>query len=525
MHQTHSRRSMTRPRHLPAALAATAALSLLAGCTAAAPASGPDEPSSEPTQGGSINIVQSSDIQLNGWFGQTQPNLGIQRLLFNSLIQMDVATGEPQPSLAESWELTDADTVISFVLRDDVSFHDGTPMTSADVIASIETLRTEGIPSQVKSVANLVTEMDPVSDTELTITLEYAVTNLFDLFEMMPIIDDATVDQLLLGENFNGTGPFLVDDYTPGQRVDMVRFDDYWGDVAYLDSVTVTAVRDSQAMLTALRSGQAQVAVDLAPLDATAIRDDPAFEVFNAPAADAGYYVASNVNVPLLSSKEVRQAIATAIDRERILDQVLGGNGIVSSIPWTPSSAAFDESLQNFYSYDVDAATAALEEAGAAGEPVKVFYDANSGIMTGIAQVVIFDLEQAGLQPQAEPLQTADFLTRLRNGELDGLFINVHGFGQLSPATLVTGAFPFNANGNASQFDNQTYKDLANAVRVETDEAAAAENIAALNEFFLDEQFVSDLISSYHTYAISSSINGFETTILDYPILDRVYLD
>jgi peptide/nickel transport system substrate-binding protein len=527
MYRSQSRSVASGWRRLSFASLAIASL-VLSGC-AAATTTTTDETTeglpAEPVQGGSVNIVQVSDIGLNGWFAQVQPNLAIQRLLFNSLTQTDVATGIPQPSLATSWELTESNTVISFVLRDDVVFHDGKTMTSADVIASIEALRADGVPSQVKSVANLITSMDAVSDTEITISLEHAVTNLFDFFEMMPIVDGETVAELFEGETFNGTGPFRVENYVPGQKVEMVRFDEYWDGAANLDTVTITAVSDSQAMLAALQSGQAQIAVDLAPLDATSLREDPAFDLYNAPAADAAYYLASNVDTPLLSTKEARQGIASAINRERILDQVLGGNGVVSAIPWSPSSSAFDESLRNYYSYDPEGAKAALEAAGVAGETITVSYDANSGIMTGIAQVVINDLEQAGLRPVADPLQQPDFLTKLRGSGFEGIFINVHGFGQLSPATLVNGAFPFNAFGNASGFDNQEYKDLAVALWKETDDQKVAENMEKLNEFFLDQQFVTDLISSYHTYTISSSLEGLDSTILSYLILDRVFLN
>lgn len=492
--------------------------------TACSSASDPNE-SSTPVEGGTVNIVQSSDIALTGWFSQTQPNLAVQRLIFNSLIEQDIETLEPQPSLATDWEVSDDGTSIAFNLRDDVKFHDGSSLTPDDVLASVEAMKREGIPSQLKGVAALITDMSAQGEHGVAFTLDHAVSNLFDMFEMMPVIDDQTVDQLLTGDEFNGTGPFRVDTYTPGQGMNLVRFDDYWGGTPHLDGVSMKVVRDSQSMLTALRSGDAQMAVDLAPLDALAIKEDPNFNVYTAPAEDAAYFLASNVNVPALADKEVRKAIAYSIDRERILEQVLGGSGRITSLPWSPNSPAYDEALSGTYTFDQATATDMISDLGAVGQTIKVYYDANNGITTGIAQVVVFNLEQVGLDPEPSPLQSAEFLSRLRAGELDGLFVNVHGFGQMAPATLLTGAFPFNANGNASQFDDETYKEIASGLLTETDPARVEELIGRVNELLIDQQFVSDLVATGHTYTMTSSLKDMSATLLDYPILDRAYLD
>lgn len=501
-------------------VAVGATIALLSACgTGGTPAT-----SSKPKEGGTITFVQGDDIRLTDWFGQSQQNLAIQRLLFNTLIEEDPDTLEPEPSLAKSWTLSDDGTKIDFMLRTDVTFHDGTPLTSADVIASVKGLLTPELPSQMKTVAALITDMQAPSDSEVSFTLQHPVTNLFDLFNIMPIIDDATFDQLLSGTEFNGTGPFMVSKYTPGQGVEMLRYDDYWGGKPYLDGVNIKVIADAQSTVTALRSGQADVAVDLSPTNAVSVTADPDFEVFNAPARDAAYYVASNVKFPLLSDKTVRQGIAWAIDRDRIVSQVLAGNGTPASLPWTPSSTAFDEKLNDTYSFDTEKATALFTKAGVMGQSVNVYYDSSNSITSGIAQIVVYDLGQAGLDAKAAPLPGSEYATKLKGGEFDGLFINPHGFGQLSAASLIKGAFPYKAEGNASGFQSDDYVAIADAVWTEVDPEAVKANIDAVNKFLLDEQFVSDLVSSFHTYTKTTKIQGFETTVLDYPILDKAYI-
>jgi len=165
-----------------------------------------------------------------------------------------------------------------------------------------------------------------------------------------------------------------------------------------------------------------------------------------------------------------------------------------------------------------------LADLSVAGTPVKIYYDAGFGPGAGIAEIVQFNLTEAGLKPTAVPLQSPEFLDKLRNGGLDGLFVTGHGFGQMSPATLVKGAFPFNADKNASSFDNAEYKDLANQMWTTVDEADAKAVNKKMNDFLLDQQFVSDLVNSAHTYTTSSHLQGLGWTMLDYINLDAAYL-
>lgn len=517
------------PRRRFGVVATAAVLTLsLAGCVSAVDKEEEEDDQSTttdgtPTPGGVLQMVQAADIQPATVMAQNNPNMSFMRLVFNSLISLDHETLEPQPELATEWTLSDDGLTLSFTLREGVTFHDGKALTSADVISSIETIRREEVASQMKHVANQITGTTAEDDQHVTITFAQPMSNVFDLFDMMPIIDVDTVDQLFEGKNFNGTGPFVVDEYTPGQGISLSRNDGYWKDgQPYLDGVKITVVRDSQSMLSSLRSGQSHLALDLAPLDGTTLADDPNFELVLSDAYDSTYYLGSNVTVPLLSDNRVRQAISYAIDRDRVKEQVFGGVGTVTSLPWSPNSPAFDESLVDHYSYDVDKATELLAEAGATGAPVNVYYDAGFAPNVGLAEIVEFNLTEAGLKPSMQPLQAAEFLDRLRSGGFDGMFMSGHGFGQLHPASLVKGAFPYNADRNASSFDSQEYKDLANALwtSAEPDQAA----IDAMNEFLLDQQFVSDLVTYTHTYAISTELKGLSWTILDYINLDDAYL-
>ena len=278
-----------------------------------------------------------------------------------------------------------------------MKFHSGREFTADDVIFTIQAMQREDVSSQLKHVALAIDDMKADDDHTVTLHLSHPVSNLFDMFEVMPIVDQDTFDDLLAGKQIIGTGPFKVVSYTPGSGVELERNDDYWvKDRPYLDGVDISVQSQSQSMLSSLKSGESQLALDMAPLDAVSVEDDPQFDVIESDADDSDYYVASNVAIPPLDQPEVRQGIAWAIDRDRILDQALGGIGQTSSLPWSPSSPAYDEEKAATYSHDLDKAKELIDGAGATGASVKVAYNAGFATNQAIAEIVQFNLKEAG---------------------------------------------------------------------------------------------------------------------------------
>ncbi|MFG2793781.1 ABC transporter substrate-binding protein [Streptomyces sp. NPDC048419] len=519
--QHHSQRVPTRR----GALVVTAGMACLALASSGCKSAVDDAGSSGRKQGGTLNIAQSADIAPNTFLSQNNPNFSVIRTVFNTLTEYDHTTLKPQPQLATSWKWSPDHKSITLQLRDGVTFHSGRPFTADDVIFTIKAITRQDVPSQFKHVAQAITSMKADGAHTLTLRMAQPVSNLFDLFEVMPIVDKATFDDLLAGKKFVGTGPFKVVKYTPGSGLQLKRNDHYWkSGRPYLDKVNISVQSQSQSMKASLRSGQSQLALDLAPLDTVSLKGDPNFKVVASDAADAAYYIGSNVTVPPLNKPQFRQAVAWAVDRDRILKQVLAGIGQTSSLPWSPSSPAFDKDKADTYHHDLGKAKQLIAQAGAKNAAVNIVF--NSGLPTNqaIAEIVQFDLKQAGLRAKLVPLQAADFFGKLSGGGLPGLFVNVHGFGQLNPATLVKGAFPFNAEKNASNFDSGTYRTLAQQVWTTPGGSKAHAAYAKMNDFLLKQEFVNDLVVSSHTFTISTKLKDLKYNLYDYLDLDDAYL-
>src|SRR4051812_40695146 len=182
----------------------------------------------QPKRGGTLRIVQGADVQPATLMSQNNPNFSLDRLVFNFLVDYNHKTLEPEPELATAWQKSADGKTLTFTLRKGVTFHDGRSFTAADVIADLKIVQRPEVASQVKAIANQIASMQAEGDDKLTITFKKAMSNVFDLFLMMPIIDPSSADQLFAGKRFNGTGPFVVKKYTPGQGFSLSRNDKYW---------------------------------------------------------------------------------------------------------------------------------------------------------------------------------------------------------------------------------------------------------------------------------------------------------
>lgn len=496
---------------------------LLAGCRSAVGGSGSSGGDS-PKAGGTLHMIQGADILPALLLSQNNPNFSINRTVFNTLIELDHKTLQPKPQLATKWTVSDDGRKYVFQLRDDVTFHSGRRFGPDDVVFVLGYMAKDTTTTQVKALAKQVTSAKKTGENEVTVVFGQAVNNVWDMFEMMIIIDKQSVAGLTTGHKIIGTGPFVVASYKPGSSISLKRNEKYWKPSRpYLDGVEISIVVESSSALASLRSGQSQLALDLSPLDAAGIRNQAGFKLVQSDANDLNYYIGANVTVAPLDKVEVRQAVAWAIDRDRVLSQALGGIGRTNSLPWSPNSPAWDEAQAATYKLDVNKAKQLLQQAGATGAKIDLFYSNTLATNAAIAQIVQANLTAAGLDCRLQPKQAADYQKMFVSGKIPGLFVNGHGFGQLSPSTLPKGALPFDAQHNGSNFHSADYTRLANEIWTgKADTLAAA--YKELNQLFLEQQFVIDLVNSTHTYAISSSLKGVAWTMYDYLDFDDAYL-
>lgn len=256
------------------ALFAAAAL-VLTGCSSpAAPAPGGTEPTGDPVRGGTLTVAVNDDprsLDTVALPGVTAAM--ISEMVFEQLYAPD-KNNEPQPMLVDTLDISDDLLTYNFTLREGIKFHDGTPLTSADVIASLDYWMRTSQPGML--VAASVAGVEANGDLGFTITLSAPRYPLLaelagpGAIIMKQATAEAGTPQGFLPEESIGTGPYKLAEWVAGQEVKLERYDEYqsrdeddWGGLAgakhqYLDSIVYKIVTDEDARVNGLVTDQWQ---------------------------------------------------------------------------------------------------------------------------------------------------------------------------------------------------------------------------------------------------------------------------
>ena len=186
-------------------------------------------------------------------------------------------------------------------------------------------------------------------------------------------------------------------------------------------------------------------------------------------------------------SRELRQAIGFAIDRQRILDQLFDGVGNGSALWWSENQPGTTEEPTNRYSYDPDKARELIAAAGAEGAEIDITVIGLQPV-PALYEIVQNNLREVGLTPVGNVVETAAFDQGRTAGDLGPTFMQIHGLQGFSAATLVD-TLPALRDGNPSRFDPPRYRELKNALQAAQDEDAYAAALQELAGFMLDEAF------------------------------------
>lgn len=291
--------------------------------------------------------------------GEQSAEEGVQEIvqhLLDPLVRLE--DGEFVPVLAESWENPD-DLTWVFHLRDDVTFHDGTPLTAADVKASAERLIELNGP-----LAPLWAGVASVEATdEHTVTIRTAQP-LGTVISTVSLLFVGPADRIGEADFWRapvGSGPFVFEEFLPDERVEMTANEDYWGGAPELDRLEFTYIPEISARLTALETGEVDLTTGVPPDQAPSIQDNEDI-VFETSPSYTYYFMWFNSSREPFTDPKVRQAMWHAVDVETIVADLFGDAATVARGP-IPQDV-FGASEQQPYEYDPELARQLLAEAG-----------------------------------------------------------------------------------------------------------------------------------------------------------------
>lgn len=306
-----------------------------------------------------VIAADTSPTNLDVRVGADQGSGRIYDLVYGGLVQISTK-GDYLPDVAERWETPDDKTII-FHLRPNVKFQDGRPLTSKDVKWTFESMLAEDFKSPKKSGYATVASFEAPDDTTFIIRLKEPNAGIFD--NLTYVIVPQGADTNVFKNKPVGAGPYKVVDFRADDRVELEAFNEYYGGAPNIKNVVVRIIPDATTRVLELRKGSVNFAINAVPYDSVPdFEKNPDFKVIKEPGA-VYQYLAFNLRDPILKRKEVREAMAMSIDRERIVKDLLRGYGTVTETMFPQGHWARADNLPT-HPYNPTQAMAMLDKAG-----------------------------------------------------------------------------------------------------------------------------------------------------------------
>lgn len=384
-----------------------------------------------------LHIGLSADVTtFDPHFVAAQPNLTAQHHVFEALVRVD-ERGRPIPGLA-SWRTPDPLTW-EFTLRKGIKFHDGAELTTADVAFSLERpLTITGSPGGYAPYVRPIVAKEIVD--RYTIRLKTAAPYgavLQDLSEVMIVskkaASKATSADFDSGKAAIGTGPYKLVRFSRGDRIELVRNDEYWGGHLPWDRVTLHILPSDPVRTAALLSGQLDAIEHVPTADLARLRRNPAFRLEQAVSwrtvflhvdqyRDHPPGVLSKSGKPLdknpFKDIRVRRALSKAINRQAIAEHVMEGLALPAANVVSPSVFGHDPAVKP-EPYDPQGAKKLLAEAGYPEGFAVTLATPNNRYVNDeqVAQAVAQMFSRIGIATRIEAMPISTYFGKARNGE------------------------------------------------------------------------------------------------------------
>lgn len=509
--------------------------------------------SAEPVAGGSAVIAVDSPFF--GFDPNVTPAAQDARVLrqaFDSLLYLD-DSGELQPWLATAWEVSDDGMTYTLTVRDDVTFTDDTPFDAAAVCFNLDRIKAPETGS-IYAIGLIgpydSCEAPDATTAVITLSTPYApfLNNLTSPFMGMNSPTAAAAvepaDYLLAP---TGSGPYIITSYTPGDRVELVRNDDYaWPPgnaehegAGYLEAMTFQIIPDPTVRMGTVTTGTANAGSNVPPTEIAALEANADLAYITQPQSGAPYQLHFNSAKPPFDDPAVREAARAALDIDAALLALYFGNAERAWGPLAPTTYAYDPEVENSFAFDPDAAATLLDGAGWTlgadgvrskdGQALSIVYVEGSPNRENRQDLATFfeaNLEAVGFDVTLAFEQTAPLQTKLQEGDyniagLSLVAVDPNVMYQMYDPRFIPS--PGQNGFNMSQTDDATLTDLVTSGQSELDPAARAAIYAEAQMNVIDNARSIGVYVPQYTLAVNG-LAGIRFDAEGYPILYDAFL-
>jgi peptide/nickel transport system substrate-binding protein len=318
--------------------------------------------------------------------------------------------GSVENLLAEDYSVSDDGLTYTVTVRDGVTFHSGAELTSEDVKSSVERVTAETSQSARKSSFEPIAGIETPDDQTVVFTLSTPSISFPYNLSYIWMVDSEATD---LKTTADGTGPYTVGEWTRGSSLTLTRAEDYWGEPAANGEVVFQYFTDASALSNALLTNEVDLLTSIQSPDALAqFESNPDFTISEGTSTTKEL-LAFNDRVAPFDKVEVRKAVYSAIDREKLLSSIWGDYGTLIGSMVPPTDPWYIENLTEENPYDPELATSLLTEAGFPDGFTFTLDTPTYDPHPVVAEFVQSELAKVGITVEINPISADEWYTKV----------------------------------------------------------------------------------------------------------------
>lgn len=483
-----------------------------------------------PKRGGIL--VQSMDVEpasLDPAFGNAPGrDRTVYTQIFENLFVQD-EKGNLGPQLAKSWEIAKDQLSITFHLRENVVFHDGTPLNAEAVAFNLNRI----VDPQVKARARqFVSDMKSATAVDaMTVRVDFvrpSASVLSGLANEAGMISSPKAIQALgneYGRKPVGTGPFSFASWTSGNQIKVQKFENYWGrdekgeKLPYLDGVTNRIIVDTASKIVEARAGTVHITDAIQPKDYAQVERDPNLMLEDSLASNL-QILSFNLTRPPFDNEKLRRAFVHGINRTLIEKVASNGQGLVLKGLEPPQSPIYGEGLRD-YDFDLAKAKTFYQESGHKGVVKLAMIQRDPD--TRIAQIIQAQMGAVGVRVEIESLERLAWGDKIYSHNYD---IALHRMSapKVDPDVNFGAYYARTAGANHSGHEDEKIFELIEKGRTTIDPAVRKTIYVEFQQYLLDHAYQLPLTSVRDRGIIRKEVAGLHQEFSGAYLFDRAWL-
>jgi peptide/nickel transport system substrate-binding protein len=476
----------------PTSGAAKPAATTAAGAAQTAPAQAAGKPGAA---GGAIVFVLENDvIDFDPMPSRAFVDRNAHYQIYDSLVRID-QSGKIIPWLAEKWETSADGKQVTFTLRKDVKYHDGSPFDAESVKWNIERYRNTDASARKGELAP-VTSVEVVDPTTVRFNLMAPFAPLLSLLvdRAGMMVSRKAVDAA--GEDFTrkafkaGTGPFVLTEAVKDDHITLEKNPDWWGTdsagnkLPLLDKITIRPITNGDVRLTNLKTGDGHFANNIAPKDVAGVKNDSTLTYQEIPGLQYGSLVPNRKEGFVFNEGRYVKAVSMALDRKEIIDKAFFGVGSVGYGTIAPAHFAYDANFKPYEKPDPEGAKKLVGEVGKGPLAFEFLVPSGDPSLLQQAQLIQAQLRKADIDAQISQLEFAQILKQ----QTDKVFKGITYVGWSGRVDPDGNTYDFNYTGrpnNDGSYSNPDVDRLLDEQRQATDEAKRKDALRKAEQIFV----------------------------------------